>query len=71
MSHLCEIQRGAKFIETESKWSGPGSGEVELAFHRDRGSVWECENVLEVMAGIVVQQCKIYLVLLNCTFKHG
>ena len=44
---------------------------MELAFHGDRGSVWEDENVLEIMAGIVAQQCEIYLVLLNCTFKHG
>ena len=69
MSHSCEIQRVVKFIETESK--RPGAGEVELAFHGDRGSVWEAENVLEIMAGLVAQQCEIYLVLLNCTFKHG
>ena len=71
MYHLCEIQRVVKFIETENKWLGPGTGEVELAFHGDRGSVWEDENVLEMMEGIVAKQCKIYLVLLNCTFKHG
>ena len=37
---------------------GAGGGDGESVFHGDRVSVWEDEKVLEVMVGMVAQQCE-------------
>lgn len=49
---LCEVPRGARSIEPESRWGrqGPGAGGRE-PFHGDRVSVWEEENIVEVDGG--------------------
>ena len=37
---------------------GAGGGDGESVFHGDRVSGWEDEKVLEVMVGMVAQQCE-------------
>ena len=42
-------------METGSRWWGRGE---ESVFHRHRASVWEAEEVLEMMVRMVAQQCE-------------
>ena len=37
---------------------GDGGGDRESVFHWDGVSVWEDEKVLEMMVGMVAQQCE-------------
>ena len=52
---LPEVPGGVRSIEKGSRWWGRGE---ESVFHRHRASVWEAEKVLEVMVGMVAQQCE-------------
>ena len=51
---------GVRSTETGRRRWGPGAGggAGESGFKRDRLSVWEDEKVLEMMVGMVAQQCE-------------